>query len=189
MRISSSIRLQLFVWVLVPLTAFFALSAWLAHADTRKMAQLVQDNALLSSARTIAEQIRETDGTVEAVIPPSAIERLATPFRDRVVYRVIGPAGDLLAGYPDVPDPPPAQRSLDPQWYDGSFRGQPIRAAALGQIVAGRENTLAVVVVGETKLASEAMADDLWRGVLEREAAAVALTGLLIFLGLRHGLA
>ena len=109
-----SIRLQLVAWVLGPLTAFFALSGLSSYRDARRTAELVADTALLGSARSIAERIEQTDGVVEALIPPSALERISTGQHDRVVYKVFWPGGDLLAGYPDVPEPPERRWSLDP---------------------------------------------------------------------------
>src|SRR5689334_17727617 len=117
-----SIRRQLMAWVLGPLTAFFGLAAWSSHNDARRTAELVADTSLVGSARSIAERIEVTDGVVEALIPPSALERISTDQHDRVIYKVYGPEGDLLAGYPDVPDPPARLRSHDPTWFDGVFR-------------------------------------------------------------------
>jgi two-component system sensor histidine kinase TctE len=183
-----SIRLQLVAWVLGPLTAFFALSGLSSYRDARRTAELVADTALLGSARSIAERIEETDGVVDAPIPPSALERISTSQHDRVVYKVFWPGGELLAGYPDVPEPPERRWSLDPNWFDGTFRGQPVRAVAIGQPVAGRSDGFAVVIVGETRMGEQALADSLWRGALAREAVMVLLTGVLVLIGLRQGL-
>jgi two-component system, OmpR family, sensor histidine kinase TctE len=183
-----SIRLQLVAWVLGPLTAFFALSSWSSYRDAARTAELVADTALLGSARSIAERIEQSDGVVEALIPPAALERIATGRHDRVVYKVFWPGGDLLAGYPDVPEPPQRRPSLDPVWYDGTFRGQEVRAVAIGQPVAGRSDGFAVVIVGETRMGQEDLATGLWRGSLGRDGVMVLLTGLMVLVGLRQGL-
>ncbi|MFO1150500.1 MAG: sensor histidine kinase N-terminal domain-containing protein [Alsobacter sp.] len=183
-----SIRLQMVAWVLGPLTAFFALSTWSSYRDAAQTAELVADTALLGSARSIAERIEQNDGVVEAVIPPSALERIATGQHDRVVYKVFWPGGDLLAGYPDVPEPPRRNPGLDPVWYDATFRGQAIRAVAIGQPVAGRADGFAVVIVGETRMGQDDLARGLWHGTLGRDGLMVLLTGLMVLVGLRQGL-
>jgi two-component system sensor histidine kinase TctE len=183
-----SIRLQLVAWVLGPLTVFFAISGWSSYRDARRTAELVADTSLLGSARSIAERIEQTDGVVEALIPPAALERLSTGPRDRVIYKVFWPGGDLLAGYPDVPEPPGGRWSLDPAWFDGTFRGQPVRAVAIGQPVAGRSDGFAVVIVGETRMGEQALADRLWQGALWRDGLIVLLTGLMVLVGLGRGL-
>ena len=145
MAIAASLRAQLLLWILVPLTGIFALNVWGAYSDAWATAQLVRDHALLASARGIAEQIRETDGVIEAVIPPSAIERFSASDGDRVVYRVMSPTGEMLAGYPDVPEPPSGRPGLGPAWYDGAFRGRPIRVVVIEQPVVGRQTEPALV--------------------------------------------
>ena len=65
-------------------------------------ADLLTDRTLISSARSIAENIHESDGVIQAPIPPSALEMFATDDRDRVIYRVNGPRGELIAGSPDT---------------------------------------------------------------------------------------
>src|SRR5689334_19031466 len=137
MTVRTSLRIQLLAWILAPLTLLLGINLWISYSSARTTAGLVQDTALVASARSIAEQISERDGTIEVLIPPSAIERFSSPDRDRVVYRVLGPSGELLAGYPDLPPPPKPIHALEAQWYDSSFRGLPIRAVALGQPLTG----------------------------------------------------
>src|SRR5689334_21741928 len=139
MTVRTSLRAQLLAWILIPLSLLLAVNLWMSYSNARVTAGLVQDTALLASARNIAEQISKQDGVIDVVIPPSAIERFSSSERDRVVYRVIGPTGDLLAGYPDVPAPPEPIEAFKAQWYDSSFRGRPIRVVAFGQPLTGGE--------------------------------------------------
>ncbi|MGO4570555.1 sensor histidine kinase [Microvirga sp. 2TAF3] len=188
MMARTSLRVQLLAWILVPLTLLLVFNLWISYSSARVTAGLVQDTALLASARSIAEQINERDGSIEVLIPPSAIERFSSPDRDRVVYRVLGPAGDLLAGYPDVPSPPAAIESLTPQWYDSSFRGLPIRAVALGQPLPGGETRPAGVIVGQTLLNRNRMEHELWLRTAWQEALMVAMAVVLALVGLNRGL-
>ncbi|MBZ6079061.1 sensor histidine kinase [Microvirga puerhi] len=188
MTVRTSLRAQLLAWILGPLTLLLGVNLWISFSSAKITAGLVQDTALLASARSIAEQISERDGTIEVLIPPSAIERFSSSDRDRVVYRVLGPAGDLLAGYPDVPSPPKPIRALEAQWYDSRFRSLPIRAVALGQPLTGGEAQPATVIVGQTLQSRSRMEHDLWLRTAWQQALLVATAGILALIGLARGL-
>lgn len=188
MAITSSLRAQLLGWLLLPLTGLLVIYAWTSYRNARAVADVVYDNGLLASARSIAEQIQENDGVIEVLIPPSAIERLSSPQRDRVVYRVTGPGRELLAGYADVPDAPAEPAGFEPLWFDGTFRGLPIRAVTIGQPVGGTGTKRATVIVGETVLARERMVRDLWEQTMWRDVLMVGIAMILAMIGLRRGL-
>src|SRR5258708_36050431 len=96
------LRLELLLWLVGPLAALLLVNVWTTHREALSAANLVTDRTLLASARVIAEQIRDIDGHLEALIPPSALAMFASPERDRVAYTVHSAAGELLAGYPDL---------------------------------------------------------------------------------------
>lgn len=185
-----SLRAELLGWLLVPLAGVVGFNAWTARASAVAIADLITDRTLLASARVIAEQIKETDGNVEALIPPSAIEMFASTDRDRVVYRVTAPSGELIAGFPDVAIPPAPPRDLQPVFFGARFRVDEIRAVAIAQpvvsTVAGGD---ALVVVGTTTRGRDRLVTDLWLSALRDQALLVGIAALLALLGLRRGLA
>src|SRR5690242_12308421 len=116
MRIKSLQR-ELLAWLLLPLAALVSLNIWTTYTTALDTANLITDRTLLSSARTIAESLRVYQGTIEAPIPPAALEMFTSKPPDRVVYRITAPGGELLAGNPDVLVPPAPPQGLDPLYF------------------------------------------------------------------------
>jgi two-component system sensor histidine kinase TctE len=144
---------------------------------------------LLASARAIAEQVKVEDGVIEALIPPSALERFATDDKDNVAYRITGPDGTLLAGHPDLAFPYAEPKGLEPLYANTSFRQQNIRTVALRQPLASDEpNQTALVVVGETLRSHDRIAGDIWRRGFIQQMILVAIAGALTWFGLNRGL-
>src|SRR5258708_5561435 len=103
-----SLRRELLAWLVLPLAAVVSLNIWTTYNNALDTANLITERTLLSSARAIAESLRQYQGALEATIPPAALEMFTSDPPDRVVYRVTAPRGELLAGNPDVLVPPGA---------------------------------------------------------------------------------
>ncbi|GAU85527.1 sensor histidine kinase [Bosea sp. BIWAKO-01] len=184
-----SLRGELLGWLLVPLAGIVAFNAWTAHGSAVSTANLVTDRMLLASARVIAEQVKESDGSVEALIPPSAIEMFATSDRDRVIYQVIAPSGELIAGFPDVAGPPAPPSDLQPVFFSARFRIDDIRAVALAQpVVSKTAGGNAIVIVGTTLRGRDRLVTELWLNSVRDQALLVGLAALLALFGLHRGL-
>lgn len=187
---SRSLRAELLAWLLLPLVAVVAFNGWSLHRDALRTADLITDRTLLASARVIAEQVKEADGRVEALIPPSALEMFASPDRDKVIYRVLSPAGELIAGFPDVVAPPSQPRGLEPAYYEGTFRTEAMRAVALAQpVISKRAGGDALVIVATTLHGRDRLVDEIWQTALRDQLLLVGIAALLALLGLRRGLA
>ena len=187
-----SLHYQLLGWLLLPLLILILFSSWQIYSNRRGKArpQRHSTRSLISSAHAIAEQIKVTDGFVQAVIPPSALEIFASGHQDRGVYRVVDPSGRLLAGYPDVPGPSKAAEGFEPRFFDAEFRGQAIRGVAIGQqLIGSSEHGVALVVVGRTLHAQHGMIADLWIDGTVRELVLVVIAAALVWFGLNRSLA
>ena len=185
-----SLRRELLAWLVLPLAAVVAFNLWTTYRNAIATANLLTDRTLLASARVIAERIRETDGVLEAPIPPSALEMFASGTPDRVLYRVTTPAGILIAGDPDVIAPPQTPKGLEPLYFDAAFRGQPVRAVVIAQpIVASRNAGNAMVAVGQTLGSHDQLVSALWLKALRDQALLIVAAGVLALFGLRRGLA
>jgi two-component system sensor histidine kinase TctE len=185
-----SLRRELLAWLLVPLAGVVGFNAWSAHSGAVETANLITDRTLLASARVIAEQVKETDGSVEALIPPSALEMFASPERDRVIYRIMAPSGELIAGFPDVAIPPHPPRDLQPVFFEARFRVEDIRVVAIAQPVVSRTaGGNALVVVGTTLHSRDQLVRELWTRSLRDQTLLVGIAALLALLGLQRGLA
>lgn len=187
---SRSLRRELLGWLLLPLTAVVAFNIWTTYSNARQTADLVTDRLLLAAARVIAENVRESDGVIEAPIPPAALEMFANEDRDRMFYRVTGPRGELITGHPDMPMPPQRPSERRPLYYQDSFRGEPVRAVALGQFVVSKDGAggEAVVMLSQTLRSHDRFERELWLGALRDQVVLVAIATILALFGLQYGL-
>lgn len=184
-----SLRGELLGWLLIPLAGVVAFNVWTTNQSAFETANLITDRTLLASARVIAEQVKETDGSIEALIPPSALEMFASPDRDRVIYRIIAPSGELIAGFPDVAIPSQPPSDLQPVFFDARFRVEDIRAVAVAQPVVSRTASgNALVVVGTTLRGRDRLVAELWRKSLQDQILLVGVAALLALFGLQRGL-
>ncbi|QGZ65649.1 sensor histidine kinase [Paraburkholderia acidisoli] len=179
-----SLRARLLLWLLGPLAVFVVVTSGVSYDAARRTADLVQDHALLNSARTIIEDVDWDGGALSANIPPAALELFESPWKDHVFYKVVTSRGRLLGGVPDLPSPA-ANDAATPVFYDSTYGGEPIRAVAYERRLydSGRAERV-TVIVGKTRASREAMIASLWRPQLLRQWLMLALVGLLVPLGL-----
>lgn len=183
---SSSLRLQLLVWLLVPLGGVVAANTWLSYRAARDTAGTVTDRTLLASARALAERLEVRDGRVDAVVVPAALSMFASEHRDHVYYRITAPDGRLVAGSADLPEPRDGVAGQQPRYDDAEFRGLALRLVAIRQPLPGSGD--AQVIVGQTVRGRTAMTQALWLGNFRQQTVLVLLAALLSWLGLQRGL-
>jgi two-component system sensor histidine kinase TctE len=184
-----SLRGQLLRWLLIPLLCFIAFNAWYGYRDARATAKVITKHMLLASARAIAEQIRVRDGGIEAQIPPVALEIFDTRDKDHVAYRITGPDGTLLAGYPDLALPSKEPWNLQPVYSATTFRNEKMREVALRQpLPSGHPGDAALVVVAETLHSEERIANEIWLRNFLEQLFLVGVAGGLTWFGVHRGL-
>jgi two-component system sensor histidine kinase TctE len=172
------------------LAAVVTVNLWTTYRNALDTADLITDHTLLASAKAIAENLRQSEGVLEAPIPPASLEMFASDPPDRVVYRVTGPRGELLAGHADVLVPPREPKDLQPLYFGAEYENEPVRAVVIAQPVAGNDNPgNALVAVGQTLHSHDRLVSELWRKALFDQILLVAAAGLLALLGLNRGLA
>jgi len=188
-----SLRLQLLLWLLIPLAGAVLGNTWVTYRNAQEMAGIVTDRTLLASARSIAERIQINGTDLEVVIPPAALEMFETGYHDRVYYRIARSNAEiddaLVAGSSDLPDPTEPVPPLMSVFYEATFRGEPVRLVAIRQpLLGGSIDDSAVVVVGETLAARGHMASDLWVHSLLQQALLVLIVAVFVWFGLLRGL-
>jgi two-component system, OmpR family, sensor histidine kinase TctE len=187
-----SLRLQLLTWLLIPLAGIVIVNTWITYRNARVTAGIITDRTLLASARSMAEQIQSSNGVMEAIIPPSALEMFASEAGDRVYYRIddttANKSSPLIAGSPDLPSPPHPPDDLSPRYFDAEFRGQVLHLVAIRQPVTGNPPRAAQIVVGETTGARAQMVADLWIQGFLQQGLLVLIVGILASFGLQRGL-
>ena len=162
-----SLRRRLLAWLLLA-TAVIGTAAmidtWDEAVDT---ANEVSDRVLAGSALAIAERvIVAEDGSLEVDIPYVALEMLTSAAQDRVFYRVDGPPGTFITGYQNLPSIP-RREGQAAAFENATFRGEPIRVAALARSASTGINSVPfIVTVAETTIARQ----HLTRTILIRSA-------------------
>ncbi|NYH14347.1 sensor histidine kinase [Paraburkholderia bryophila] len=178
-----SLRTRLLWWLLLPLAMFVVITGVISYDTARQTANLVQDSALLSSARTIVEDVDWDSGGLSAIVPPAALEIFESPYQDQVFYKVIVDDTRLLVGNPDLELP--ARLDVSPVFYDTTLDGKGVRAVAYPrQLYDSGKVEHVIVVVAKTQASREAMIGQLWRPQLIRQCLMLALVAALVPLGL-----
>ncbi|HDR9134362.1 TPA: sensor histidine kinase N-terminal domain-containing protein, partial [Burkholderia vietnamiensis] len=178
-----SLRGRLLWWLLLPLAAFVLIAGAMSYDTARRTAALVQDSALIASARTIGEDVEWRNGLPVADVPPAALEIFESPSRDSVFYKVSDGHGRLLAGNPALDAP--ARHRAEPTLYDTTLEHVPLRAVAYDRQLydEGRVETV-TVVVAKTARSYDAMVATIWRPQLLRLSLMLVLAIVLVYLGL-----
>ncbi|NLR99274.1 sensor histidine kinase [Rhizobium sp. P38BS-XIX] len=184
--VASSLRAQLFAWVVLTLIGAICINLYLSYRSADATADLVTDRTLLASARVIAEATHvDGSGTVQIDIPPAALEMFDTGYGDRVFYQVVTAWGNLIAGFPDLPRP---KRDLNGE--DMTFRTDGVRVLMLSHPVVGLDQDSTIsVTVAVTHNSQYAMRRRLWLSDFTKQLALVLLAGLVTIIGLQRGLA
>ncbi|NPT57811.1 sensor histidine kinase [Paraburkholderia elongata] len=181
---SGSLRGRLLWWLLLPLAAFVSISGMISYRNAQTTADLVQDNALLSSIRIIGEDIDWDNGNVSVQIPPAALELFESPEQDSVFYRVEASGRRLLAGSLELPVPRGAGDV--PMVYSTHLAdGRAVRAATyVRQLYDSGRTEEVVVAVAKTEGSRDAMVWRLLRPQLFGEVLTLVLAMVFVYLGL-----
>lgn len=185
-----SLRRYLLLGILIPVCLFIVLDTVSLYRQALAAVNTAYDRTLLASAKSIGEHI-EAQGEGEtarlrAIVPYAALEPFEADNRSRMVYRISSVQGELVDGFEDLPawrgtlpDRGPYAALVD--FYDDSYRGDPVRVAVLLQPVSTENaRAMAVVQVAETlelrrTLARQILIDTLWR-----QAALVSVIALVV---------
>lgn len=184
-----SLRGKLLAWLLGPLVVLLTFNLALTLSYAGHTANVVNDRMLLGSARMIGEHVTFDDGRPEAEIPPAALQLFESSSADDIYYRVATPGGSLLAGSAEFPSPPRWPEADGSTYYDAVIRGHPVRAIAYAQPVFGAQEEVVVVQVAQTLRAREQLAQAIGTHNAWQQWLLVAVTVLLLMLGLTHSLA
>lgn len=157
-----SLRRRLLGWLLISTAVIGVIALMDTYREAVATANVVSDRVLAGSALAIAERVVVAeDGSLEVDIPYVALEMLTSAAQDRVFYRVDGPPRQFITGYQTLPslDEVPGSST---SFADASFRGEPIRIAALRRSASTGINSVPfVVTVAETTIARRQLAQTI----------------------------
>jgi two-component system, OmpR family, sensor histidine kinase TctE len=146
------------------------------------------DQLLRASALTVADSTQIEAGQVSVDLPYASLAILATGRRDRVFYRVTGPDGRLVTGYPDLAPGLPPARSGDPHFADVVYRGTQLRAIALGRFVAASGGNWVTIVVAHSREERSALAAEILTSAFRPVGLVVLVASALLWFGIRRAL-
>ncbi|MBS0389821.1 MAG: sensor histidine kinase [Proteobacteria bacterium] len=187
-----SLRRQLLLGILLPTLLFVGLNTYSLYHQALGALNTAYDRTLLASAKTISEQIDvrgyDDQAQLRVTVPYAALEAFEADNQSRMYYRVSSLRGDLISGFDELPawqgriaQRPPYAALVD--FYNASFRGRPVRVAALLQPVASSDGRgMAVVQVAETLELRHAAALQILRDTLARQALLLALIAAIVVL-------
>jgi two-component system, OmpR family, sensor histidine kinase TctE len=181
-RSRSSLFWRLVALISAILLGGAAVLALAASNYARTAANDAYDRVLYGAARQISETLSAENGVVEAQVPVSALETLSISRSARIFYRIAAVGGGDVTGYHDMPLPQGAEAGgAGPFVGDTTFKGYPIRVAAVGRYFAEADGWI-MTVVGQTLEARDALARDLTvkAMVLVGIMSCLALAGMIV---------
>lgn len=186
----ATLRHQLLSSLLAPIMLVTLLSGVVTYYYAYNFATLAYDYSLFDSALDISRQTRLRDGALQVDLPSVALDMLESDTHDSVFYMVNDAKGEFVAGHRGLPLPAEETQPGKPIYYDGAYRGHPIRLAALATRVkdTGNDDASVLVLVGETLNKRRGLANEVLLGMLLPEFLLFALIGALVWFGIERGL-
>jgi len=174
-----SLRRHLLVGILVPIALFVVVDTYSLYRQALQAVNVAYDRTLLASAKAIGDllEIEDQGGqpTIRAHIPYSALEAFEADNRSRMTYRISDTQGQWIDGAKDLPQwtgtlPNQGPYAALVDFYDSTFRGDPVRVAVLLHPLAkGGDHAMATVQVAETLELRRALARQILLDTLIRQ--------------------
>ena len=184
-----SLRLQVALWLLLPLLAVLAFNAWLTYENAFESANRAHDRTLLGSVLAIAERISVVDGDIVVDLPYSSLEMLESSLQSRVYYKVSQPGGRHLTGYEDLRMPGAKLELGKPYFYDGEYKGDPVRVAAmLKRLYDAPDKGPVLIQVAETGELRHSMSWQIVSASAVKELLLILLAAALMWWAVNRGL-
>ncbi|WP_296923502.1 sensor histidine kinase [Polaromonas sp.] len=190
---SMSLRRHLLLGILLPVGVFVVINTVGLYRQALEAINTAYDRTLLASAKSIGEQLDvvgvEEGAVLRATVPYSALEAFEADTQSRMFYRVSSRSGTLVSGFQELPFwegkiPDRGAYAALVDFYDDTFRGDPVRVAVLLQpVVSQTGRGMAVVQVAETlelrqTLTRKILFDTLWRQAIL--VAVIALVAVVV---------
>ncbi|MGQ0545679.1 MAG: sensor histidine kinase [Betaproteobacteria bacterium] len=173
--------------LLPPIAALLAVGALVAYYPSIEPATEAYDQALVDIGVSLGAYIRGAGPGYRFELPPAVEEVLRRDRADTLYYRVIAPGGQDIGGDGSLPLPPPeAEAGGGIVSYDAALRGAPVRAVSV-QAPCGR--TTCTVLVAETTAKRTRLAREILLGSLFPELLIAAATLVIVWFGVKRGLA
>jgi two-component system sensor histidine kinase TctE len=143
------------------------------------------DQALVDIGVALGSHISEGRGGFGFEVPPGVDEVLRADRYDSIFYRVLAPDGEHLGGEPGLPLPDEEEARASLVLYDATFRGRPVRMAAV-QSACGTGTC--TVLVAETTVKRTRAAREILVSSMLPEALIALATLVIVWFGVKRGL-
>lgn len=186
-----SVRKQLLLWLLIPLSCLWVLSAVITYLLAESYAEELYDNQLLNSADSVIGRLRLHENGVDVDLPPAAVAILRNNFKDRVYFQVLSSTGKLIDGDKDLPMP----KDLSPDIYErlpmfnySKANGAVVRTVLLEAFIAEAPQNRAFVQLAETLGTRKALATHIFFNTAISGLTVILFGAVIIWLGVSRGL-
>ena len=188
----SSLKYQLFGWLLGLLLPLIFISTLAGYFLTNHFINLTYDKALYRTALALADQVSLEELGVQVTLPQVAKDLLEFDEEDDIYFRIVGPTGDLIATHTDLPLPKIYPKDDKFLYYDTLLNAEKLRVVvyALPAIAgfAPNDNNNVYVMVGETLKKRTLMANEIILSMLLPQLLIALLVSALLFFGIKRGL-
>ena len=186
-----SLRRQLLLWLLVPQLILWAGGGLLAYRFALSYVEKGIDQSLTQSVRALARQVKPIGSGLLIDFPKAAQDVLEQDPKDRLSYMVSSPPGQFVLGNQRLPQPETInQNAGEPVLYRDLVDGKPLRIVALDVNYGDEASPQTLrVQVGKSLQVQQRIARELIADMLVPLLALGVLLSLLVYGGIRRGLA
>lgn len=181
---ASSVSRRLLGLLLLPLALLLGIGLFIDYRSGAETIEGAYDRVLRETAMAVAAHLRDadSDGRVDADLPPQAIALLRSDSQDSIYYAVRTSSGLLVSGDADLLFAAPAEGET--RFVDATFRGAPIRVATYA-IHVGR-GTVAIAVAETLHKRTNALRRIL-ASIVFTDLVQLVGTLALVWIGVRYG--
>jgi two-component system sensor histidine kinase TctE len=166
--------------LLPPIAALLGLGALVAYYQSIEPATEAYDQALGDVGIALGSHIRASPTGFSFDLPAGVDQALRTDRYDTIYYRVLGPAGQDIAGDDELPAP-----QGDAIAYDTVYKGRAVRVVSVQTPCAPSSCT---VLVAETTVKRSRLANQILFSSLLPEVLIALATLLIVWFGVKRGL-
>ncbi|MEI6317917.1 MAG: sensor histidine kinase [Pseudomonadota bacterium] len=181
-----SLRQQLLTWLVVPLALLLVAGTMFSYWVALRSATITYDRALLDPALALAEHVDSESGSTVLDLPKVAQDVLRIDSYDRIYFSVSRLNGELLAGQPEMPPPPPVVPVGHRTFYYGTVNAERVRIAAL---YVPQPNGPVVIQVAETMVKRNRLTREILIGETVPDLMIATMAMVLVWLGILRSLA
>lgn len=189
----TSLRNQLFSWLLVLLLPLIFISAIAGYYLASQYTNLAYDKSLYRTALALADQVSLEALGAQVNLPQIAKDILEFDEDDDIYIRILGPRGDLLTTHSYLPLPSTYPKADQSQYYYATLNGEQLRVVIYTlpispETAASTSQNSVYVMVGESLTKRAEMANEILFSMLIPQLIIIVLVSGLLFFGIKRGL-